>query len=436
MLNGARRGDSIPGGAGARRRSDPLADSVFILGPFPQLSQTFVYRELEALVRGGHEVEILATRRRRLPAGQPSAALLDLCDRAAYCDVASPGRALRLARRAAGARARAALAAMWRLPHRSAFHRWRVAAAAAIAADVAPMLAARGTRYLHAHFAGFETELAMALSRLLGVPWGATWHAFDIYEDRNALAEKIGEAETIWSCTAANVAHLQAIAPEHAHKVRLAYHGLDLRHFAAPVAPSRPRLVLGVGRLIEKKGFEHLLRAAALLAGRRRPIELRIVGEGERRPALERLRRDLGLSPSVFGGAAGNREVIAAMRAAAVLAAPSVVARSGDVDGIPNVILEAMACGRPIVATRVSGIPEVVLDGETGFLVEPGDEVGLAEAIERILDAPELAERLGAAGRARIERDFDVDRNIRAFVAARMAANRRAEVSRCAASPE
>jgi glycosyltransferase involved in cell wall biosynthesis len=168
-----------------------------------------------------------------------------------------------------------------------------------------------------------------------------------------------------------------------------------------------------VAQLWERKGLEDLVRACRVLADRGIAASCRIVGEGPLRGRLEQLIAALDLSDRVvLTGALRHPEVVALLGQARAFVLPCVVAPDGDRDGIPNVILEAMASGLPVISTPVSGIPEVVRDGETGFLVPEHDPTAVADAAARLIADPELASRLGAAGRAFVREEFDLDRNV------------------------
>jgi glycosyltransferase involved in cell wall biosynthesis len=263
----------------------------------------------------------------------------------------------------------------------------------------------------------------MSLSHLLGIPYGCTWHAQDIYRDRNILEEKLAGARTVITCTRHNLEHLRALCPDAGRRIHLAYHGLDLDcvRKPTPISVAEPPIILAVGRLVAKKGFPHLLDAASLLRQAGRRFELRLLGDGPDRRSLESQVNRLGLRDEVkFLGAQPNAEVFEQMAAARVVAVPSVVTSEGDMDGLPNVALEAMSVGRPVVGSRVSGIPELVVPHETGFLVEPGNPADLSEKLSLVLDDGKLAGELGRRGRGRILEDFDVKKNVRGVIEAVM----------------
>lgn len=394
-------------------------ETAFILGPFPVLSQTFIYREFEAMADFGLEVNLVSTGSRRAHDLQLSPALREMERRAIFLNpdsarvVASMGAWLR------SSRVRQTLRWMMGLPHRDPAKRARAAASVLVAAQLAPELRRRGIRYVHAHFAGFQTEIAMSLSRLLDIPYGCTWHAYGIYKDRNILEDKVRGARVLLTCTRHNVEHLRALCPEEADRIHLDYHGLDLSRFPEAAAfdeAARP-VILAVGRLIPKKGFSHLLRAAAILKQSGQAFEVRLIGEGPERGELEELVRELGLEDEVrFLGAQPNREVFRQIAASRLLVVPSVVTADGDMDGIPNVALEAMSLGRPVVGSQISGIPEVLVPSETGFLTEPGDEAQLARHLGTLLRDAALAQEIGARARALIFERFDLRANVRRVI--------------------
>jgi glycosyltransferase involved in cell wall biosynthesis len=189
--------------------------------------------------------------------------------------------------------------------------------------------------------------------------------------------------------------------------VDLIPHGVDLRRFraAAPPAPEPLRL-LAVGRLVEKKGFEVLIEA---VSGLTVPFRLRLVGDGPLRARLERAVAAAGAGDRIeLLGPRTHDELPGEYAGAHAVVVPSVEDSTGDRDGLPNVVLEAMASGRAVVASAIAGIPSAVRDGDTGLLVPPGDPFALRAALERLAGDPSLRARVGAAARARVERDFDL----------------------------
>ncbi len=401
------------GAEGPDPDTELLSEILFVMWGYPELTQTFIHRELRQLSEAGGRLRLLAAH--RVGRGDLDPATAALADTALY--LGSPAEVtLRGHAWAAQHPVRFAKLLRWarRLPHRTRLHRARMSVMAFAAAAAVSRVQETGCGYLHAHFASYQTEWAVCLSRLVGIPYGFTAHATDIYRDRNLLAEKIRGARLVISCTQYNVDHLRAQAPDAANRVHLVRHGLDLSAFGPP-APL-PELELphwvAIGRLMEKKGFSHLIDAVAELEARGAPVRVTLLGGGPLEAALRKRIAERGVEHRVeLRGAVENREVLAVLAGCTGLVVPSVRAKNGDVDGIPNVILEAAAMGRPVVASALSGIPEALVHEQTGLLVPPGDAVALASALEAVGRSRDWASALGRRGRALVERDFDVVKN-------------------------
>ena len=187
------------------------------------------------------------------------------------------------------------------------------------------------------------------------------------------------------------------------------YNGVDLTAFAPAKHDSNDLTILSVGRLVEKKGIEYLLEAFALVAAKVPEVRLEIAGDGPLRPSLEQLTSESGLSARVtFHGSLPHGEVASLMQNASIVCQPSVTASDGDAEGLPTVVLEAAATAKPLVGTLHSGIPEIVADGKTGFLVAERDVGALADRLLSLLRNAELRGKMGEAGRRRIEEKFDL----------------------------
>jgi glycosyltransferase involved in cell wall biosynthesis len=289
------------------------------------------------------------------------------------------------------------------------------------------LLDAADVRHLHAHFAHGSTTVTWYASRITGVPFSFTGHARDIYTEKlnpgGLLPRKIRAARFVVTCTEANRSHLGRLGER--ADVRRVYHGLsvDFARMLAEGGPAPPTnghfRVLGVGRLVEKKGFDVLVEAIGLLADEGVPLEAVIVGhdaplEPEVRPSLERRIAELGLDGRVrLLPSMTQAELYDEYRRASAFCLPCRVAGSGDRDGIPNVMVEAMACGLPVVGTEVSGIPELVVSGRNGLLVPPDDPTAVAAALTRLYREPDLARGLGAEAEATVRERFDGDELVR-----------------------
>jgi glycosyltransferase involved in cell wall biosynthesis len=266
---------------------------------------------------------------------------------------------------------------------------------------------------LHVHYLHTPGSVGRYAARLLGLPLSFSAHAKDIWTIPDwEKREKLAAADWAVTCTRANLDHLRRLAPD--ADIELVHHGLDHDRFAPPprTAAAGPPVILCVARAVEKKGLDLLLEALARL-----PADLawrfEHVGGGAGLDPLRARAEALGIAGRVtWSGALPQHDVLAAYRRAALFCLPARIARDGDRDGLPNVLMEAMSQELPVVATRLSAIPEIVADGVTGLLVPPEDPAALARAIERLLRDPPLRRALGAAGAARVRRDFVMDRGL------------------------
>jgi glycosyltransferase involved in cell wall biosynthesis len=273
-----------------------------------------------------------------------------------------------------------------------------------------------GVRHLHAHFAHGTTTITWLAACITGLPFSFTGHARDIYapelNPKGWLKRKLLAARFVVTCTEANVAHLKRIAPT--ARVHLIYHGLSadltrlLENDGSTSRNGRLR-ILGVGRLVAKKGFDVMVDACALLQERGVAFDALIVGQDDKDGEALRRRISELRSPVALPGPLGPEDLLGEYRRAGALCMPCRLLPA-DRDGIPNVLVEAMAAGAPVVATAVSGIPELVEHEVNGLLVEPDDPQALADALLRLHDDPELTRRLTENARATVRERFDGDR--------------------------
>ncbi|MEZ5300765.1 MAG: glycosyltransferase family 4 protein [Verrucomicrobiales bacterium] len=269
----------------------------------------------------------------------------------------------------------------------------------------------RGVNHVHVHFANRATHTALFLKRL-GLPFSFTAHAQDFMVDLGSddlLRELCREAEFVVAVSDFSRGLLADRCPDSAEKITRIYNGLDPAEFPAPgpKPPDRPLRIVSVGRLIEFKGFHHLIGSCGLLRERGIAFDLQIIGEGPWRPQLEARIAELGIGDAVrLPGSLDQAEVRAALLGADVFALGCIVDSKGASDILPTVITEAMACRLPVVSTRLVGVPEMVDDGATGFLVPPGDEPALADALAKLAADPAQRQRFGDAGRAKMEATF------------------------------
>jgi glycosyltransferase involved in cell wall biosynthesis len=281
--------------------------------------------------------------------------------------------------------------------------------AARIAAGVHALRGPGRPSHVHAHFAHDPALVGMFVSMLTGLPFSFTGHARDLYQiPASSLAAKAARATTLVTCCEANVTFLQETLPHSRVPVEVIHHGVDLDRFSPSTRTDSgvPTLV-SVGRLVEKKAFDDLLRALARID---QPFSCHIYGDGPLLDELVSLRDELGLDDRVdFMGARDSNEIVKALGDADAFVLTPTNMEDGDRDGIPNVLVEAMACGLPVVTTTAGGITELVADEVNGLLCDPDDVTSIAQAVGRIVADPELRARLGAAGRTTVEADYDVN---------------------------
>ena len=287
------------------------------------------------------------------------------------------------------------------------------------AAWLAHELERRGIAHVHAHWASYSTTVALIAHWLTGVRFSFTAHAYDIYLVPRLLGAKVREAEFAVTCARVNAEFLNRLAGTAAgERVVVNYHGVSLTRFAP--LPQRPRgdlpCIVTCGRLEPYKGHHVLLCAVAKLG---RPVRVVLIGEGPQRQRLEQLAASLGIGAHVeFTGPLPQARLIDIYAEADLFVLASVLLeRSGKRDVIPNVLAEAMAMGLPVVATAISGIAELVTDGESGRLVPSNDVDALARVLGELLDDPVQRRRLAAGGRAAVGRMFDREVNIEALAA-------------------
>ena len=293
------------------------------------------------------------------------------------------------------------------------------------AVRMASEMEAAGVTHVHAHFANHPTVAALIVHRLTGIPFSFTAHGHDIHVERRMLREKVDAAAFAIMISEYNRRLvLDACPGTDAAKLRVLHCGADTDLFspgATPEAPGALSLVC-VGSFLEVKGHRYLVEGCRLLRERGIDVRCHLVGDGPGRDEIEALIEAAGLGEAfVLHGPLPRPSVAQLLASAHVIVQPSVPTRRGSREGIPVSLMEGMACGLPAVATRISGIPELVEDGENGFLVPPRDPEALADALARLASNPELRRRMGRAARAKVLQEFDLEAN-----AARLAAMIRA----------
>ncbi len=393
-----------------QRFRGPIA---MVTGRYPGLSLTFIDREVRALREMGVDVITVTVR-----SPDPQA----LSGEFQHEEAGRVFRLLASARRPAHVAKALAMAAL---------HPRRLAATARLAITtcpagaramalqlayfaeallLAPHLQARGVKHLHNHLGDSSGTVTMLAAELAAIPFSITLHGPEIFQSaqRWRLDVKIARAKFVACISEHGRQQTMRFSDEaHWHKLKVVRCGVNPSLYAAaPAAERTGRDLLFVGRLEERKGVNFLLDAVALLKARCSDVRLKIVGNGPQKEALERQTAALSLEAVVtFAGTKDEAGVAEALRHADLLVVPSLS------EGLPVVIMEALASGVPVVASAVDGIPELVRDGETGWLVPPCDPRKLANGIEQLQMDPGLRQCMGEAGRQLVAADHDAQRN-------------------------
>ena len=398
-----------------------------VLKGYPRLSETFIAQEILGLKQLGLKLTLVSLRlptdEREHPVHAEIAEVPNYLPEYLYTDPLRVIRSWWIARKLPFyAEARRQFLKDWRrdpTPNRGRRFGQALVLAAEMPADVG---------LIYVHFLHTPGSVARYAGRMLGLPFAVSAHAKDIWtlEDWEKR-EKLADCAFLVTCTEANAVHLKALAPDPA-RVDLVYHGLDFHRFPPPEAwdadigqdrdgtdPAHPAQLLTVGRLVDKKGYRGLFDALALLP-QGCHWRLNIIGGGPLKAELKTRAKALGIADRVsFLGAMAQEAVLDRYRAADIFALNCRVSDDGDRDGLPNVLMEAQSQRLVCVSTRVSAIPELIIDGETGLLVGPNDPQALAAALGRAIADPALRRSLAAAGLARVTRHFGYAAGVKAI---------------------
>ena len=390
---------------GVRRVTAPARPPVgYVVSVFPCWSETFIVREIHALRARGIPIRIFSLTPPRETLVQEDAKPL-------LADVVypHPGRVLRALLRRPVASFRAAWHACREAAPRGVREMVKALYTVVAAAEFAATARRLGIGHVHAHFATYPGLAVRTMHQLCAVPYSVTAHAHDIFLPNPYLVENLRAAHTVVTISDYNVRHLRSLGVDHAN-VAVVPCGLDVAAFR-PLDPEMRSAgaVVAIGRLVPIKGFPTLIEACARLRDRGVKFTCDLIGGGPLFAELERqvLARDLGACVRLLG-ALDQHEVQQRLARAEVCVVPSVRAPDGDQDGVPTVLMEAMALEVPVVSTRVSGIPELVTDDVSGLVVAPGDADALAGAMEKLLGDPRLRRRLASAGREAVRKHQDM----------------------------
>ncbi|HUF99185.1 MAG TPA: glycosyltransferase family 4 protein [Ilumatobacter sp.] len=379
----------------------------YVVSRFPKTTETFILREMQAVERLGWHVDLFAIKREQNEISQPGASVY--ADRLVAISDVSVGSQVAEQARLARSNVR-----LWlRLWSRTMVGNWRSPATlvrAMVIAFGAPAIARRvreqGVQHLHAHWGTHSALLAHLTSLLTGATYSVTLHAHDMHVQRSMLRQKLEAATAVVTISKHNAYLLRELYPSIVDRLEIVHCGVDTSKTIprGASALNDPLRVVCVAGLRPFKGHRHLIHALAELGARGRSVTCDLVGDGPIRQELEAQ----STTDVTFHGALDVDSAMTLVSHADVFVMPSIEMANGRRDGIPVALMEAMAIGVPVIASDVSGIPELVRHEITGLLVPPCDPTAIADAIERIIDDDLLRRRLTIAGRRLVERRFDI----------------------------
>ena len=395
--------------------------AAIVLKGYPRLSETFIAQELLSLQRMGLDYSIVSLRhptdKRTHPIHEEINAAVNYLPEYLYQE---PLRVLKAWVQTRKLKGYAKAFSIWlddlrrdKTPNRIRRFGQAMVLAHELPSDVT---------LIYAHFLHTPASVARYAAIIKGLPWSCSAHAKDIWTSPDwELSEKLDDIDWLVTCTSANVDHLKELAGPAPEKVNLLYHGLDFTRFNKRQSgyskrdgsnPAEPVVLLSVGRAVEKKGYNVLLEALSKLPA---DLSWRLVhiGGGALSKDLKQLAQSLGIDGKIeWMGAQSQQVVIAKYEIADLFVLASLVAKDGDRDGLPNVLMEAQSQGLACLSTRVSAVPELIENDITGVLVGPGRADELRAALERLITDPGLRERLGKAGEARVRKTFSHEQNL------------------------
>ncbi len=399
--------------------ADPDAPVAYVMSRFPKLTETFILDELVAVDRQGLRVELFPLLRERAEIVHPEA--VPWVARARYLPFVSLpilrsnlGMLVRHPRRYLGT-----WAAMVRGTARSPNFLLGGIGIFPKVVHASRLMTELGVTHVHCHFANHPALAGFLIHRLAGIPYSFTAHGSDLHVDKTMLAQKVQEAAFVVTISRSNAAVITEACGHAVDHLVVIHCGIDGAVFRPTARVAGPPLAITcIGTLHEVKGQRYLIEAAADLVRRGVDIQVAFVGDGPDRERLERQVAELGLGDRVaFLGQRPRAQVIERLAETDVLVAPSVPTSGGKREGLPVVLIEALAAGVAVVASHLSGIPELVETDVTGITVPPGDSAALADALERLALDPALRARLAETGRARVAAEFDLDTNARRLIA-------------------
>lgn len=379
----------------------------------PKRSETFVYREVLGLRARGHKVAIASLYQPDPALGDPALDELAAGAIVVYSGMRPLLRDALAFLASSPARGAAVLACAFgdalSADDLKSAARPKVLVQALAGLALARRAGGTGCRKLHVHMAHAAATVGMYAARALGIPFSFTGHAADLFRERCLLRKKLDRASFVACISEWHREWYRSIIHRPDADYPIMRCGVDVPETPFPVRDSGPLRILGLGRLVPKKGFDVLIRACAALHAAGLPVELTIAGDGPELAALQSL---VGSLPCRFAGAVANRDVPALLAAADVFALPCRISPDGDRDGIPVVLMEAMAHGVCVVSGDLPTIRELVRDRVSGLMVPPGGVAPLDAALRELASDPALRARLAEGGRARVREEFSSQTNL------------------------
>ena len=402
-----------------QQQSSPKLKVAYIMSRFPKITETFILYEMVAVEQQGIQVEVYPFLREQTPVIHPEAeTYVERAHFEPFVSLSLVRAHVHYLRHKPGAY----LATLWTLLRAN----WgsprfftRALALFPRAVHFARTMSDDGINHIHAHFASHPAAAAFVIHQLTGITYSFTAHGSDLHRDRHMLCEKVAAADFVVPISEYNKSMILQDCGQHwSNKVHVIHCGVDTEVFRPRLGPTPyergegPFTILCIGTLHEVKGQTYLIEACRLLRERGIDFACHLAGDGPDMEMLMQQAAESGLTDAIYFHGRLAREDIAELLAKAdVVATPSVPTKSGRREGIPVVLMEAMGSSVPVVASGISGIPELVEDGKSGFLVAPRDVKSLTEAIERLYQDPELRQRFGQAGRQKVITEFDLYKN-------------------------
>ncbi|OHB69691.1 MAG: hypothetical protein A2W23_10185 [Planctomycetes bacterium RBG_16_43_13] len=353
---------------------------VYLVGSFPKLSETFILNQITGLIDRGHEVEIVAYHNPK--------------EEKVHADVIKYG-----------------------LLEKTHYIQYNNELSLLNTKNVRQLVSCLDADLVHVHFAAKPAEVALNILKKIGIPYIITAHAYDIFisPDVEELRAKFSAAEKVITVSQFNRKYLlDLLGQEFSEKIEVQYLGIDLNKFKFIERGTGGKVaIIFIGRLVEKKGVLDAIEAIHYIIEKHPAVELRIIGEGpQKEEALRKVEEFKIIENVKFLGSLTEDKVTEEMERADIFFLPSVTAPDGDREGLPVVVLEAQAVGLPVVSTRHTGIPEAVLDKETGYLLEEHDTNGMAGRLCELIENPDLRNQMGIAGRKVVEARHELSKEI------------------------